>query len=226
MKCNNIYNEILNLCHHDLANNACLILRRLNLNNNTDYKIMYPSNDACTILLINNEMVCHLTVQKKRYYDFSFFNHDPSVARDIIDVDQKELLDFLEENQLIKNIRETIIENLEEQEPFDPRLLKHTRKIFEVLKDDFFDQRGTYNIYIRNPSLSSNIECRFNDFMLMIQSDGGYGLYKDNILNMEKEQDDQLLKFKKFVPVLSKMNLIREKVRGNKDEQIYILDFN
>ena len=224
MKCNKICEQILINCGTmKLSEDAKLILSRFNIDNKSKFQIDYATKHGCLIKLTDNKITYSFFVRSD-IYAFSFEDPKDMKIKSVTNCNKNQMLNFLNKNKLMNDIRQSMIENLEESEYDTTDITNNLNKIFDVLRDDFFDQMGVYHIH--SDQYSSVVECYFNGMMLKVQSNGNYGLYQSyNPLDFVKEHKGRCMKFKEFLGVLEKRNLIKKKECKYKDAELYILDF-
>ena len=225
-----IYNDILKAgCSYATASSAYDIISRLNIQNQSYYEIHDASSYGCTVKMYNNVTSCKVSVNSGGY-SFSCITHLEGGKREHkLNLNKEQTLDLLSKLGLINDIRDAIIEELQTYQRKNTNLIEHTKKIFDVLSDDFFDQKGSWNAH--NESEPFNvIECYFNGQVLRIKENGFFGLYESNkIEDLIKEQKGKLVEFDEFVKILNKRNLINKSKLKNqceyKDAELYIIDF-
>ena len=138
---------------------------------------------------------------------------------------KNELLIFLNEHNLLNNIRTSVIENLMEFGNEDSPLIKYTRKIFDVLIDDVFTK---FDSYYTNPNAYNDgiVVCYFSGYMLSINGNGTYYLHKNNgrCYGIVREQKGKSMKFDDFVQILRDRKLAYPEECTYEDASLYILN--
>ena len=227
MKCLHIFRKIINMDNErkrfNYVHMADKIIPRLKLDNNTKYKVYCKANNYCKVAFKNKDIRCELYLNCSDY-SFTYKRSGDIESCGIMNVDQEELLNFLNQHGLLNNIRTAIIEGLEESKIENLPLIEHTCKIFDVLIDDVFTERDSY--FINTVSYPCGIVlCYLKGYMLSINDKGFYGLYIGHRgLNMVWEQKGNEMEFDDFHEILRIRKLAYPDECEYKDASLYILN--
>ena len=224
MKTDFIFKTIINKYNNlDAAKNAVNVIERLNFDDDdTSVEIYGISESECGVRLHNNQVKCNLNFWDN-VYSFSYIKNSDSKKHSIRNATFDEIINFLEKNDFLNDIRHVIIENLKQGDGKYKDLMENTSKILNVLNDDMFFNKCDY--FINRSAIPNGVViCYFKDYKMTIEGNGLYGLYKSKGDEWVSQHKKSKMKFNKFTKLLSEKDLLKTKQCSYKDANLYILN--